>query len=103
MGADLPGPGGLPAPLRQVCIPSWNALDAREWDSKDNPQIPSMHPADLARYLGTFAQLVITPRGTASTTGLELMTALRPPTRAEKNEDTGEFERAFNADALTAV
>ncbi|MEU3619820.1 helix-turn-helix transcriptional regulator [Streptomyces sp. NPDC006872] len=87
----------------QVCIPSWNALDAREWDHKDNPQIPSMHPADLARYLGTYAQLVITPRGTASTTGLELMTALRPPTRAEKNEDTGNFERTFNADALTAV
>ncbi|MFJ1673361.1 telomere-associated protein Tap [Streptomyces bottropensis] len=87
----------------QVCIPSWNALDAREWDNKDTPQIPSMHPADLARYLGTYAQLVITPRGTASTTGLELMTALRPPTRAEKDDDTGTFERAFNADALTAV
>ncbi|WP_327692413.1 telomere-associated protein Tap [Streptomyces sp. NBC_00459] len=87
----------------QVCIPSWNALDAREWDNKDDPQIPFMHPADLARYLGTYAQLVITPRGTASTTGLELMTALRPPTRAEKDESTGNFERAFNADALTAV
>ncbi|MGW3652471.1 telomere-associated protein Tap [Streptomyces sp. NPDC000878] len=87
----------------QLCIPSWNALDAREWDDKDDPQIPSMHPADLARYLGMYAQLVTTPRGTASTTGLELMTALRPPTRAEKNEDTGEFERAFNTDALTAV
>lgn len=87
----------------QLCIPSWNALDAREWDKKDDPQLPSMHPADLARYLGTYAQRVMTPRGTASTTGLELMTALRPPTRAEKNEATGEFERAFNADALTAV
>ncbi|NEB03723.1 helix-turn-helix transcriptional regulator [Streptomyces sp. SID13726] len=87
----------------QLCIPSWNALDVREWDSKDDPQLPTMHPADLARYLGTYAQLVMTPRGTASTTGLELMTALRPPTRAERNEATGEFERAFNADALTAV
>nr|WP_181411776.1 helix-turn-helix transcriptional regulator [Streptomyces sp. FR1] len=87
----------------QLCILSWNALDAREWDKKDDPQLPSMHPADLARYLGTYAQRVMTPRGTTSTTGLELMTALRPPTRAEKNEATGEFERAFNADALTAV
>ncbi|MFI1510195.1 telomere-associated protein Tap [Streptomyces sp. NPDC020597] len=87
----------------QLCIPSWNALDAREWDKKDDPQLPGMHPADLARYLGTYAQRVMTPRGTTSTTGLELMTALRPPTRAEKNEATGEFERAFNADALTAV
>ncbi|MFI9176095.1 telomere-associated protein Tap [Streptomyces lincolnensis] len=87
----------------QLCIPSWNALDVREWDHKDDPKIPAMHPGDLARYLGTYAQLVTTPRGTASTTGLELMTALRPPTRAEKNEATGEFERAFNTDALTAV
>ncbi|MFD9114645.1 telomere-associated protein Tap [Streptomyces bottropensis] len=87
----------------QLCIPSWNALDAREWDKKDDPQLPGMHPADLARYLGTYAQRVMTPRGTTSTTGLELMTTLRPPTRAEKNEATGEFERAFNADALTTV
>ncbi len=87
----------------QLCIPSWNALDAREWDKKDDPQLLGMHPADLARYLGTYAQRVMTPRGTTSTTGLELMTALRPPTRAEKNEATGEFERAFNADALTTV
>ncbi|WP_326800494.1 helix-turn-helix domain-containing protein [Streptomyces sp. NBC_01788] len=87
----------------QLCIPSWNALDAREWDKKDDPQLPGMHPADLARYLGTYAQRVMTPRGTTSTTGLELMTALRPPTRAEKNETTGEFERALNTDALTAV
>jgi DNA-binding transcriptional regulator YiaG len=87
----------------QLCIPSWNALDAREWDKKDDPRLPRMHPADLARYLGTYAQRVITPRGTASTTGLELMTALRPPTRAEKDEATGTFKPAFNPDALTKV
>ncbi|MEW2119132.1 helix-turn-helix transcriptional regulator [Streptomyces sp. NPDC005474] len=96
-------PDGAKRRCVQLCVPSWNALDAREWDDKDNPKIPAMHPADLARYLGTYAQLVTTPRGTASTTGLELMTALRPPTRAEKDEATGRFERAFNADALTAV
>ncbi|GAA3801869.1 hypothetical protein ACFS5L_40525 [Streptomyces phyllanthi] len=45
----------------------------------------------------------MTPRGTASITSLELMTALRPPTRAEKDEATGKFERAFHADALTAL
>ncbi|MGQ5640810.1 MULTISPECIES: telomere-associated protein Tap [unclassified Streptomyces] len=87
----------------QLCIPSWNALDAREWDKKDDPQLPSMHPADLARYLGAYAQRVMTPRGTAAVTGLELMTALRPPTRAEKDPVTGEFKQAFNTDALTAV
>ncbi|MFF8731788.1 telomere-associated protein Tap [Streptomyces sp. NPDC015171] len=87
----------------QLCVPSWNALDAREWDRRNDPQIPAMHPADLARYLGTYAERVMTPRGTTAVTGLELMTALRPPTRAEKDEQSGEFKQAFNADALTAV
>ncbi|MFH9426582.1 telomere-associated protein Tap [Streptomyces sp. NPDC017529] len=87
----------------QLCIPAWNALDVREWDRKDDPLLPTLHPADLARYLGTYAQRVMTPRGTTAVTGLELMVALRPPTRAEKDPATGEFERAFNDDALTAV
>ncbi|MCZ0211485.1 transcriptional regulator, partial [Streptomyces sp. UMAF16] len=78
------------------------ALDAREWDKKDDPQLPTMHPADLARYLGLYATRVMTPRGSTATTGLELMTALRPPTRAQKDEATGEFKQAFNDDAITA-
>ncbi|WEH44009.1 helix-turn-helix transcriptional regulator [Streptomyces sp. AM 2-1-1] len=86
----------------QLCILPWNALDAREWDKKDDPQLPTMHPAELVQYLGLYAARVITPRGSTATTGLELMTALRPPTRAEKNEATGAFERAFNDDAITA-
>ncbi|WP_327310105.1 helix-turn-helix transcriptional regulator (plasmid) [Streptomyces sp. NBC_01298] len=87
----------------QLCILPWDALEAREWDNKNNPQLPTMHPADLAQYLGLYAARVITPRGTTATTGLELMTALRPPTRAEKDEATGEFKRAFNDDALTQL
>ncbi|PWI43030.1 helix-turn-helix transcriptional regulator [Streptomyces sp. ICBB 8177] len=87
----------------QLCILPWNALDAREWDRKDDPQLPTMHPADLARYLGLYAARVTTPRGSTATTGLELMTALRPPTRAEKDPATGEFTRAFNDDALAQL
>ncbi|MER7805556.1 helix-turn-helix transcriptional regulator [Streptomyces parvulus] len=87
----------------QLCILPWNALDTREWGRRDDPQLLlTMHPADLARYLGLYAQRVMTPRGSTATTGLELMTALRPPTRAEKDPATGEFKRAFNEDALTA-
>ncbi|MDX3483219.1 helix-turn-helix transcriptional regulator, partial [Streptomyces scabiei] len=86
----------------QLCILPWNALDAREWDKKDDPQLPTMHPADLVQYLGLYAARVITPRGSTATTGLELMTALRPPTRAQKDEATGEFKQAYNDDALTA-
>lgn len=87
----------------QLCILPWNALEVREWGKKEDPQLLlTMHPADLVQYLGLYAARVITPRGSTATTGLELMTALRPPTRAEKNEATGEFERAFNDDAITA-
>ncbi|MFI8426063.1 telomere-associated protein Tap [Streptomyces sp. NPDC085479] len=88
----------------QLCILPWNALDTREWGRKDDPELLlTMHPADLARYLGLYAARVMTPRGSTATTGLELMTALRPPTRAEKDEATGEFKRAFNDDALTQL
>ncbi|MFC9431923.1 telomere-associated protein Tap [Streptomyces sp. NPDC056987] len=86
----------------QLCILPWNALDAREWDKKDNPQLPTMHPAELVQYLGLYAARVITPRGSTATTGLELMTALRPPTRAQKDEATGAFKQAYNDDAITA-
>ncbi|WP_428843271.1 telomere-associated protein Tap, partial [Streptomyces prasinus] len=87
----------------QLCILPWNALDTREWGKKDDPQLLlTMHPADVARYLGLYAARVMTPRGSTATTGLELMVALRPPTRAEKDPATGEFKQAFNDDALTA-
>ncbi|WP_331762210.1 helix-turn-helix domain-containing protein (plasmid) [Streptomyces sp. NBC_01520] len=88
----------------QLCILPWNALDTREWGRKDDPHLLlTMHPADLAQYLGLYAARVMTPRGTTATTGLDLMVALRPPTRAQKDEATGAFKPAFNDDALTAV
>ncbi|MFJ3630376.1 telomere-associated protein Tap [Streptomyces albidoflavus] len=88
----------------QLCILPWNALDIREWGRKDDPELLlTMHPADLVQYLGLYAARVMTPRGSTATTGLELMTALRPPTRAEKNPTTEEFERAYNKDALTQL
>ncbi|WP_331729609.1 telomere-associated protein Tap [Streptomyces platensis] len=87
----------------QLCIPAWGALPVDEWDNKNDPQLPTMHGADLARFLGTYADRVMTPRGTTAVTGLELMTALRPPTRAEKDPTTGAFKPAFNDDALTRL
>ncbi|WP_030814275.1 telomere-associated protein Tap [Streptomyces sp. NRRL S-337] len=87
----------------QLCIPAWGALPVDDWDNKNDPLLPTMNGADLARFLGTYADRVMTPRGTTAVTGLELMTALRPPTRAEKDPATGEFKRAFNDDALTQV
>ncbi|WP_329468066.1 telomere-associated protein Tap [Streptomyces sp. NBC_01431] len=64
----------------QFAVLPWGALDARAWGSAG--QLP---PAELARVLGDYATRVITPRGSTAVSGLELMTALRPPTRAVKD------------------
>ncbi|TWD17440.1 telomere-binding protein Tap [Streptomyces sp. T12] len=63
----------------QLCIPSWNALDTRHWGEAGH-----LPPAELARVLGVYASRVMTPRGSTAVTGLELMTALHPPTRASE-------------------
>ncbi|MEV8366268.1 telomere-associated protein Tap [Streptomyces niveus] len=73
----------------QLCIPSWEALDTRHWGEAG--RLPS---AELARVLGTYASRVMTPRGSTAVTGLELMTALHPPTYAVRDEATGNFRQA---------
>ncbi|MEU9787598.1 helix-turn-helix domain-containing protein [Streptomyces phaeochromogenes] len=79
----------------QLCIPSWDALDTRHWANAG--QLP---PADLARLLGTYAARVITPRGSSAVTGLELMTALHPPTRASEPDETGKRHSEHNPGSL---
>ncbi|MFD9210908.1 telomere-associated protein Tap [Streptomyces sioyaensis] len=64
----------------QLAVLPWGALDERSWGATG--QLP---PADVAAVLGSYAQRVITPLGSTAVCGLELMTALRPPTRAVKN------------------
>ncbi|MEU1510021.1 helix-turn-helix domain-containing protein [Kitasatospora sp. NPDC005748] len=62
----------------QLCIPAWGALPTRDWSAvPDRLDAPG-----LARLLGTYAKRVLTPRGSTAVSGLELVTALRPPTRA---------------------
>ncbi|MGW8454208.1 telomere-associated protein Tap [Streptomyces niveus] len=73
----------------QLCIPSWQALDTRHWGAAGR-----LPPAELARVLGTYASRVMTPRGSTAVTGLELMTALHPPTYAVRDEATGTFRQA---------
>ncbi|WP_262371345.1 telomere-associated protein Tap [Streptomyces sp. WAC01526] len=68
----------------QLAVLPWDALDARSWGSTDQ-----LEPADIARVLGTYASRVLTPRGSTAVSGLEAMTALRPPTRAVKDEESG--------------
>ncbi|GAA3760818.1 telomere-associated protein Tap [Streptomyces tremellae] len=79
----------------QLAILSWDALDERSW-----PGVAAMEPADVARVLGVYAQRVITPRGSTAVSGLELMTALRPPTKPERDEATGNWISGYNPGSL---
>ncbi|MFF7177047.1 telomere-associated protein Tap [Streptomyces sp. NPDC008121] len=79
----------------QLCVPAWDALDPRHWHGAAH-----LPPADLARLLGTYATRVMTPRGSTAVTGLALMTALRPPTRASKPDPTGRRHSEYNPGSL---
>lgn len=82
----------------QLAVLPWRALDPRAWG--DAASLPA---PDLARVLGVYAQRVITPRGSSATCGLELMTALRPPTRAVRDEVSGGWVSGPMPGALTEV
>ncbi|MFC8247391.1 telomere-associated protein Tap [Streptomyces chartreusis] len=79
----------------QLCIPSWDALDTRHWGEAG--QLP---PAELARLLGVYAVRVMTPRGSTAVTGLELMTALHPATRASVPDADGKRHSEHNPGSL---
>ncbi|MEV6537372.1 helix-turn-helix domain-containing protein, partial [Streptomyces sp. NPDC051639] len=79
----------------QLAILSWDALDERSW-----PGVSEMDPADIARVLGVYATRVITPRGSTAVSGLELMTALRPPTKAVRDAESGNWVSGYNAGSL---
>ncbi|MFJ4696123.1 telomere-associated protein Tap [Streptomyces sp. NPDC088766] len=79
----------------QLCIPSWHALDTRHWGEAG--QLP---PAELARVLGVYASWVMTPRGSTAVTGLELMTALHPATRASEPDASGKRHSEHNPGSL---
>jgi DNA-binding transcriptional regulator YiaG len=79
----------------QLCIPSWQALDTRHWGEAGN-----LPPAELARVLGVYASRVMTPRGSTAVTGLELMTALHPPTRASEPDVDGKRHSEHNPGSL---
>ncbi|MGP3954138.1 telomere-associated protein Tap [Streptomyces sp. 7N604] len=81
----------------QLAVLSWDALDSRSW-----PGVDRLPPKDIARVLGIYAQRVITPRGSTAVSGLELMTALRPPTRAVKDETSGQWIPGHNPGSLGA-
>ncbi|MEV6593043.1 telomere-associated protein Tap [Streptomyces acidicola] len=79
----------------QLCVPSWSALDTRTWGDA-----AKLAPAELARLLGTYAARVMTPRGSTAVTGLELMTALNPPTRASRPDEDGRRHKEHRPGSL---
>ncbi|MFG2986953.1 telomere-associated protein Tap [Streptomyces sp. NPDC048258] len=81
----------------QLAILPWGALDPRAW-GEDTADLPA---PELAALLTTYATRVLTPRGSTAVTGLELMTALRPPTRAARNPETNTWESAPVPGSLT--
>ncbi|WP_063830752.1 telomere-associated protein Tap [Kitasatospora phosalacinea] len=83
----------------QLCVLPWGALDGGGWKVPDGLAAP-----ELARLLGTYARRVHTPRGSTAVSGLELVTALRPPTRPVRTGSgwtsgpvEGSRARAFDA------
>ncbi|MER5777631.1 helix-turn-helix domain-containing protein [Streptomyces sp. NPDC002039] len=81
----------------QLAVLPWGALDPRAW-GEDTADLPA---PELAALLTTYATRVLTPRGSTAVSGLELMTALRPPTRAARNPVTNAWESAPVAGSLT--
>ncbi|MFB6615735.1 helix-turn-helix domain-containing protein [Streptomyces sp. NPDC056367] len=81
----------------QLAILPWGALDPRAW-GEDTATLPA---PELAELLTTYAARVLTPRGSTAVTGLELMTALRPPTRAARDEATNTWMSAPVPGSLT--
>ncbi|MFJ4781477.1 telomere-associated protein Tap [Streptomyces sp. NPDC088762] len=81
----------------QLAILPWGALDPRAW-GEGTADLPA---AELAELLTTYAARVLTPRGSTAVTGLELMTALRPPTRAVRDEATNTWVSAPVPGSLT--
>ncbi len=82
----------------QLAVLPWDALEPRTWGAA--AELP---PAELAQVLGEYAREVITPRGSSAVNGLELMTALRPPTRAVQDPSSGAYVSAPMPGSLTAV
>ncbi|MET7300426.1 helix-turn-helix domain-containing protein [Embleya sp. NPDC005575] len=79
----------------QFAFLGWDALDTRSW--ADAATLPA---PELAALLGAYATRVVTPRGSTAAAGLALMTELRPPTQAVKDETTGTWRSGPVAGSL---
>jgi hypothetical protein len=80
----------------QLAVTAWHALSDGSWNGAPT----DAEPAQLARWLGRYAERVLTPRGSAAVCGQELMTALRPPTKPEFDPAINRWRSGRNSGAL---
>lgn len=80
----------------QLAVLPWGALEERAWGPAAGLSAP-----ELARTLGAYAARVLTPRGSTAVCGLELMTALRPPTQAVWSQEEQRYVSGPVAGSLT--
>ncbi|MFI1205600.1 DnaB-like helicase C-terminal domain-containing protein [Streptomyces sp. NPDC020883] len=85
----------------QLAIVGWGALSRSGWplplDEKTN--LPTSTAREVAAFLAAYCRRIHTPVSTTAATGQELMTALRPPTRAWRDQETGEVRSAWVKDS----
>ena len=96
-----PVDGGRRACVQLAVLP-WGALDARDWGKEFTARAAdgTLHPAEIARALGGYASLLLTPRGSGATCGIALMEALRPPTRAVQDKQSGTWSSGATPGSL---
>lgn len=86
----------------QLAVTSWGALSTGGWPLPVDPatKLPTSSVPEVVAFLAAYAQRVRTPVSSTASTGLELMTATRPPTRAWRDADTGTVRSAWVPGAL---
>ncbi|MEV7374652.1 type II toxin-antitoxin system prevent-host-death family antitoxin [Streptomyces sp. NPDC090301] len=75
----------------QLAILPWGALTTGGWPLPIDKETgrPASSVSEVVQFLRVYSNRVMTPVSTTAVTGQQLMTALRPPTRAWRDENTG--------------
>ncbi|MFH8260469.1 type II toxin-antitoxin system prevent-host-death family antitoxin [Streptomyces roseolus] len=75
----------------QLAILPWGALTTGGWPLPVDRETgrPASSVSEVVQFLRVYSDRVMTPVSTTAVTGQQLMTALRPPTRAWRDETTG--------------
>ncbi|WP_406073051.1 DnaB-like helicase C-terminal domain-containing protein [Streptomyces virginiae] len=86
----------------QLAILPWGALTTGGWPLPVDKETrrPASSVAEVVRFLRVYSDRLMTPVSTTAVTGQELMSALRPPTRAWQDENTGKVRAKWLEGAL---